>query len=157
MRTPKTLKEMTVNFSWSRPTFWSAEDDDRPEWTERFARVACLLLVLFDFQDASLHSGSHCLMHSIWIATLDKVRCPTIANKESLELPMADTGQKRGVIDLISIQMKNRKHCTISDRVKELGAMPTCGKRTSLRLAVSYHSNCNQIRIIEDSSKCVRD
>ena len=61
------------------------------------------------------------------------------------------------VCNLVSVQMQNRKNCTVADRIQELIALPGGGKRAGLRLAVTNGNSGNQIRIIEYSSECMRN
>ena len=63
-------------------------------------------------------------MHRHGVGTFDKVRLPAASVKERDNLFMAHSCEERRVSDLISVQMKDGEYRTVSDRIKELIALP---------------------------------
>src|SRR5207244_6219053 len=57
--------------------------------------------------------------------------------------------------DLVSVEVQDRQHCAVADRVQELHALPRALERTRFRLAVSDDSDCNEGGIVEDGAKGV--
>ena len=118
--------------------------------------LRALLLNRTDLLHTSLDCRGHFLMHPLRVLTLDHVRRPSISLEEILELLRGDAGQQCGIGDLVSVQMKNRQHGTITDRVQKLVRMPRGRQRAGLRFAVSNHHAHNQIGIVERRSESVR-
>ena len=99
--------------------------------------------------------GGHRLMHAPGIAPLHKVRGVPIADEQGLQLLVADAGQNGGVVDLIAVEMQDRQHRPIGDRVEEFVAMPARGQGAGLGLAVAHHHQGDQVRVVEDRPKGV--
>ena len=139
------------------PALRRAQHDHRPH---RPRRVSCLPRVLLnrpDGFDDGIHRLRHLPVHRHRIVTFDKIRLPPAAMEEVRDLLMAHAGKNRRIRDLISVQMQNRQHRTVADRIQEFVGLPARGKRTGFRLAVADRDRRNQIRIVEDRSECVCD
>src|SRR5262249_6957732 len=70
---------------------------------------------------------------------------------------MTDASKERGVIDLVAIEVQDRQHGAVGDRVEKLVAVPASGEGTSLGLPVTHHNYGNKIRMIIDGAIGVRD
>src|SRR6185437_758764 len=57
--------------------------------------------------------------------------------------------QHRWIGDLESVEMQNRKDGTVARGIEEFVGMPTRGKRTGFRFAVSNDAGRNQPRVVE--------
>ena len=62
-----------------------------------------------------------------------------------------------GVIDLVAVQVQDRQHGPIRDRVEKLVAVPARGERTGLGFAVTHHDQSDQVRMVVDGPVGVRD
>src|ERR1019366_4153926 len=67
-----------------------------------------------------------------------------------------NTRQQSGIRDLVSVQMKDRKHGAITDRVQKFIGMPRGSERSGLCLSISDDDTHNQIGIVESRSERVR-
>src|SRR5262249_29402540 len=89
------------------------------------------------------------LVHAERIRSFDKVRRPPVTAEQVLQLSVSDSGQQRGIVDLISVQMKDRKHSPIVDGVQKLVDVPRSGERAGFGLPVPDHRRDDQVGIIE--------
>ena len=69
---------------------------------------------------------------------------------------MTDTRQDRGVGDLVAVQVENRQHRAVADRIEELVRVPGGGERSGLGFAVTNHARDNHLGIVEGHSVGVR-
>src|ERR1700732_2904117 len=88
-------------------------------------------------------------MHVHGVIPGDDVRRVTVAFEQPPQLALRDSRQYRWVGDLPAIQMKNRKHRTITDRVEELVRVPAGREWAGLRLAVPDHAEHLEVRVVE--------
>lgn len=102
MGSPVTFQVMSTDVSGARPSFRGTQDDHRPSWSERFARVPRLLLVFSDLGHALFEGGRHGLVHRVEVGTFDKVRSPAVADEEGLKFFVGYSGQNGGVVDLVT-------------------------------------------------------
>ena len=61
-----------------------------------------------------------------------------------------------GIGDLVAVQVEDRQHRAVADRIDELVGMPGRGERTGLGLAIAHHAGDDQIGIVERSAVGVR-
>src|SRR5262245_18915152 len=110
MRAPEAFEVMATHFARGRPALWAAKDDHWPAWPERLSAASRLLLHLADFQDAMFHGCGHRLMHAEWITAFDKIRCVPIPDEKGFQFLVTYAGQKRWVIDFVTVEMQHRQH-----------------------------------------------
>ena len=89
------------------------------------------------------------LMHQRRIIAFDVIRRPAAAAEELIQLFRFDAGENSRVGDLVAIQMQDRQHRAIGDRIEELVGMPCGGQRASLRFAIADDAGDDQIGIVE--------
>src|SRR6266516_2032104 len=147
MRSPEAFEVMAIHLARGRPALGAAEDDHWPAWPESFPGTPCLFLDLADFQDAMFQGSGHRLMHAAWITAFHKIRCVAIPDEQRLQFLVTDAGQKRWVIDFVTVEVQDRQHRTIGNWVEKFIAMPARGKRPRFRLAVAHHDESYQIGI----------
>ena len=63
----------------------------------------------------------------------------------------------RGVVDLVAVEVQDRQHRPVADRVEELVAVPARGEGAGFRLAVAHHDEGDQVRVVEDRPVGVGD
>ena len=61
------------------------------------------------------------------------------------------------VADLIAVQMQDRQHRAVTDRVQEFVALPGGGQRAGFGLAVANRDGGDQVRVVEHGAKGVGD
>ena len=124
----------------------------------RFA-TAVALRVGFDalqIEDDAIERGRHELVHRVRIAAFDEVRLVAVATEQMIELFVADAREHAGVRDLVAIQMQDRQHHAIGQRIQELVGMPARGKRPGFRFAIADDAGDDQVRIVESCTERVR-
>ena len=77
------------------------------------------------------------------------MRIVAVAAQQLRQFLPADAGQHRRVGDLEPVQMKDRKHRTITGRIEEFVGVPTGGERASFRFAIANNATDDQVRIVE--------
>src|SRR5215813_10661905 len=140
VRSPEAFQIVSIHFPRRRPALGAAENDHWPAWPESFSSTPRLLLELTDLQDTLLEGSGHGLVHAGRVTAFNKIRCVPVADEERLELLMTDASKERGVIDLVAIEVQDRQHGAVGDRVEELVAVPASGEGTSLGLPVTHHN-----------------
>src|SRR5208282_5473994 len=113
---PEILHLVSVDLLRSSPPFGRSKDDHWPDWQVRLAGAARLFLNRTNLAHAGFDGSGHLLVHHVGVVALDYVWIPSIPLEEMLELIRADAGKKRGIGDLVSVQMKNRQNRAIPDR-----------------------------------------
>src|SRR5262245_23346435 len=123
---------MSIHLPWSCPTLGAAENNHRPAWPEGLSGSPRLLLDLANLQNTLLQRGRHRLVHAAWVTPFDKIRCVPIADEQCLQFLVADAGQEGRVIDLVAIEVQDRQHGPVCDRIEELVTVPARGEGTGL-------------------------
>ena len=86
------------------------------------------------------------------LVALDKAGFVTIAPKQFFQFVVADAGQHSRAGDLVAIQMQDRQHGAVENRIEKLVRVPTSGRRAGLRLAVADDTDRQQFRVVEDGA-----
>ena len=89
------------------------------------------------------------LMHHLRLVALDEVRRPAVAAEQLLQFLMLDAGQDGRVADLVAVEVQDRQHRAVGDRIEKLVGMPGRGQRSGFRLAVADDAGDDQIGIVE--------
>ena len=119
---------------------------------------ARLLLDRADLHDAMLQRGRHLLMHRSADRRLRRSKaCSHSRRKSFSSSSWRDAGKNRGIGDLVAIEMKNRQHRAVANRIEEFIRMPRGRERPGLRLAVADHHGDDQIGIVERGAEGVRE
>src|SRR5215471_4538325 len=70
---------------------------------------------------------------------------------------MTDSSQQRRVVDLVTVEVQNREHRAIANRIQKLADVPRGSQRPRFRLAVSDDSGNDEVGIIEGRAASVRE
>ena len=154
---PEAFQIVSVHLARGRPALGAAEDDHGPARPLRLAALPRLLLDLADLQHRLFQGGGHGLVHSVRVVALDEQRGIAVSDEQRLQLLTTDTGQERGVVDLVAVELQDRQHRPVADRVEELVAVPARGERASFGLAVPDHGESDQVRVVQDCPVGVGD
>ena len=111
--------------------------------------LRALLLDLPDVLDGLVQRGGHELMHFFRLVAFHKVGRPAAAAQKLLQLLMLDAGQDGRVADLVAVEMQDRQHGAIGDRIEKLVGLPGGRQRTRFRFAVADDAGDDQIGIVE--------
>ncbi|KAI6751404.1 hypothetical protein HG531_006100 [Fusarium graminearum] len=105
---PVTLQVVVVNLAGSSPPLGTSKNDHRPQRSHSLAGVTSLLLDLSNLIHAVLKRSSHCLVHRLNVITFNKIGLPAVTDEETLKFSMRDSSENSGVVDLVTIEVKNR-------------------------------------------------
>ena len=92
-------------------------------------------------------------MHLFRLVTFHKVGRPAAAAQELLQFLMLDAGQYGRVADLVAIEVQDRQHGSIIDRIEKLVGLPCGRERARFRFTVADNAGNDQIGIIERGSE----
>ena len=88
-------------------------------------------------------------MHHPRIVALDEVRCVAVAAEQLVEFLTADAGEHGRIGDLVAVQVQDRQHRSVGQRVQKLVRVPARRHRPGLGLAVPDDAGDDQAGIIE--------
>ncbi len=74
-----------------------------------------------------IESRRHRLVHAERIRAFDKIRRPAVTAQQVFELSVADSSQQSRIVDLVPVQVKDREHGAVANRVQELVDVPGSG------------------------------
>ncbi len=95
-------------------------------------------------------------MHRAGIVALDEIRRVAVAAKQCLELLVADAREDGRIGDLVAVEVEDRQHSAVADRVDELVGVPGGGERSGLGFAVADDAGDDQVGIVEAGAVGVR-
>ena len=124
----------------------------------RFAPPSRLRVGLDALQimDDAIERGRHELVHRLRIAAFDEVRLVPVAAKQMIELFVADAREHARVGDLVAVQVQDRQHHAIGQRIQELVGMPARGERPGFGFAIADDAGHDQVRVVERGAERVR-
>jgi hypothetical protein len=62
---------------------------------------------------------------------------------------VADAREDGRIGDLVAVEVEDRQHGAVADRIDELVGMPGGGERPGLRLAVADHARDDELGVVE--------
>ena len=153
VRPERAFDLQAINFFRSGPTFGRLEDDHRPARTRGVLLVPRILLDLPNVLDGLFQGGGHEFVHLFRLITFHKIRRPAAATKKLLQFLRLDAGQDSRVANLVAIEMQDRQHGSVGDRVEKFVGLPGGRQRAGFRFAVADDAGDDQIGIIERRSE----
>src|SRR5208283_2144359 len=102
-----------------------------------------------DFPNDFVECRRHELVQLARIIACHQVGLVPTAAQVLFELLWIDSREHGGVSDLVAVQMQDRQHGTVRDRVQKFVSLPAGCQRSGLRLAVAHHTGDDQVRIVE--------
>jgi hypothetical protein len=113
------------------------------------AVVPRVLLDLPDVLDGLLQRGGHQLMHLFRLVAFDEIGRPAAAAQELLQFLVLDAGEDGRVADLVAVEVQDRQHGAVGDRVEQLVGLPRGRQRPGFRFAVADDAGDDQIGVVE--------
>src|SRR5208282_1607799 len=153
---PEAFEVMAVNLPRSGPTLGAAQYDNRPARAESLPSRPRFLLDLANLKHGVLQCGCHRLVHALRVAAFDEVGGITVTDEQCLQFFVTDPGKQGGVVNLVAVEMQNRQHGAVGDRIDKFVAVPTGRKGASLGLAVTHHHESDQVRAVVNCPVRVR-
>ncbi len=133
----------------SRPALGRPEDDHGPARPHGVLLGPRVLLDPPDVQDDRLDGLGHQPVHRLRLVALHEIGRPATAPEELLQLVVLDPGEHGRIADLEPVEVQDRQHGAVGDRIQELVGLPGGRQRARLRLAVADHAGDDQTRIVE--------
>ena len=157
VRPPKAFHLMAVHFFGARPALGAAQNDHGPPGAGRLAARAGFLLNAPDFEHTVLERRGHLLVHLLGIAAFHEVRRPAVAHKQGFQFVVGDAGKHGGIVDLIAVELQDRQHRAVPDRVQELVRMPGGGQGAGFGFSIANHHGHQQVGIVVRGAEGMRD
>ena len=165
MGAPRALDELAVHLVRPGPALRGAQDEHRPAGPVDAPLGVELLLGVGadagDLGDDLVQRGGHPLVdgHGVLAVepALDDVRAVAVPFELPEQLVLRDPGQDRRVGDLVAVEVQDRQHGAVVDRVQELVRLPRARQRPRLGLAVADHAGHEQVRVVERGTVGVRE
>ena len=145
MRAKRAFDLHPVDCLGTGPPFGRAQDDHRPHSTFPIRPV----LDPRDLVQAPLQRGRHQLMHFHRVVAADDHGLVPVALHQLDELTLRDAGEHGRVSDLVTVQVKDRQHCTVAFGIDELVGVPAGRQRSGFSLAVADDAENGQLRVVE--------
>ena len=112
------------------PALGRLEDDHRPARPRRYCPACVRRAGSAGFPRSTVSSVvGHGLMHLCRLVAFDEVGRPAVAAQQLLQFLVRDARQDGRVGDLVAVEMQDRQHRAVGDRVEELVGMPGGGQR----------------------------
>ena len=121
------------------------------------AVLSSIGLELLDLRDGLIHGARHELVHLLGVVAFDEVRRPAAAPEEVVQLLGLDAGQNRRVADLVAVQVQDRQHRPVGDRVEELVGVPGGRQGAGFGLSVADDAGDDEIGIVEGGAEGVAE
>ena len=96
-------------------------------------------------------------MHLLGVVSLDEVGRPAVAEEQVLQFLVGDACQDGRVGDLVAVEVQDRQHHAVGDRVEELVGMPGGGQGAGLGFAVADDAGDDQVRVVERGPEGMAD
>ena len=107
------------------------------------------VLDLLDLLHHLIEGRGHGLMHLLWLFSLDEERRPAVAAEQLVQLLVGNACENGRVGDLVAVEVQDRQHHPVADRVEELVGMPCGGQWAGLGFAVADDAGDDQLGIVK--------
>src|ERR1700730_10062990 len=129
VRTECALDWHTINFFRACPALRSAQDDHRPRllmlvFTCPSLSGPGILLNISYARVAAIESTREQLVHDFGIVAFNEIRCVAKPFVKGDKFCITRASRDRGAGDLVTIEVQNRQHRSISRWIQELDALP---------------------------------
>src|SRR5208283_722821 len=81
----------------------------------------------------------------------------TVTNEQAMQLLRRYACENGGISDLVAVQMQNRQHRAVANRVEKFVRVPGSRQRPGLRLTVADYRDHEQVGIIERRTESMRE
>ena len=112
-----------------------------------------MALDVLDLADDDIQGLCHTLMNVFGIITFNEIGFISVSLEELTQLLFGDTCQHGRIGDLVAVEVQNRKHGAVMNRVEKFVRMPTGSQGASFRFAITHHAGYQQIGVVESSAK----
>jgi len=156
VRSPGALHREPVDHLRTGPTLRCPQDDHWPLWTDGDAVLACGPLDLGDLVEDGVEGRGEKLVDGGGVVAGDEIRLVSVPGQQRGQLVVADAGQHRRVSDLVPVEVEDRQHRAVTDRVEELVRVPRRRQRAGLGLTVADDARDNELGVVQGGAVGVR-
>jgi hypothetical protein len=100
-----------------------------------------------------VQGAGHQLMHQLRLIAFHEIRRPAAAADELLQFLMLDAGQHGRITDLVAVQVQDRQHGAVANRIEQFVGLPSGCQRAGFRLSIADDAGNDQIGIVECGSE----
>ncbi len=149
---------LAVDLARSGPALGRAQHERRPAWPS--VNAAFLARGLLNAADACQalieHRGQSSVDREQLVAG-HEVRFVAVTGQQLGDVHVAGAAEHGRPGDLVAVQMQNRQHRTVVDRVQKADAFPAAFERSGLGLAIAHDGGHDQVRVVEGGPERVRE
>ena len=156
MRAEGAFDLLPVHYLGTGPAFGRAQHDHGPHAALREAQRTGLLLNGANVRQHAIERAGQRLVYLRGVVAFDKIGLVAVAFQKAGEFLVGNARQHRRPGDLISVQVQDRQHRAVAGRIEEFVGMPAGGQGSGLRFSIADHAAGQQVRIVEDRAKGVR-
>ena len=153
MGPPRPLDGNAVDELRARPALRGAQDDHGPGGPLPDRPRASLGPDPGDLVEGGVEGRGHPLVHHHGVftseATLHHQWVISVPGEKGLQLGVGDPGEHRGVGDLVSVEVQDREHRAVTDRVEELVGVPARCQSAGLGLPVADDTGDDEVGVVE--------
>ncbi len=139
------------------PALGGLQDDHRPAGALGPAFDPRCSLDGRDRFDRLVEHFGHLLVDVVRLVPLDPEHRMAVSFEQRGELPATDAGEHRRGCDLVPVQVQDRKHGSVGERVEELVRVPARRQRARLRLPIAHDAADHQVGVVEGGAIGVRE
>src|SRR5437773_2617603 len=139
----------TIDGLRSGPPLRRAENDHRPPRARANALGTCFGLYLPNFGDHGVERSGHREMRRSRLVALNEMRDIAVAAKQVLELLPRDPSEYGGTGNLVTVEMQDREHHTIQNRIEKFVRVPAGRQRPGFGFPITDDARDHQLRIVE--------
>ncbi len=96
-------------------------------------------------------------MHLLRVVAFHKVRGPSTSLEELLQFFVLNTGEESWVADLVTIEVQDRQHRPVRNRVEEFIGLPGSRQRSCFRFAIADDARNDQAGVVKRRTKCMAE
>src|SRR6185437_8998721 len=162
MRAPEAFDFFAVDLLRSSPSFWAAQDDQRPRWwrgcrvSRRWARSRPVL-DRANCIERLIERCRHLAVHVGGVRAGDDDRCIAETPELFEEFVIVHAPENRRVGDFIAVEVQEGQDGSITRGIEKLVAVPGGRERPRLGFPVADHAGDNEAGIVERSATSVRE
>jgi hypothetical protein len=156
VRPERAFHFQAIHFLRPRPAFRRLEDNHRPARTRGVFFVPRIRLNSPNVLNGLFQGRGHEFVHLFRLVAFHKVRRPAAAAKKLFQFIRLNARQDGRVGNFVAIEMQNRQHRAVSDRIEKFVGLPRGRQRAGFRFAVADNAGDDQIRIVKRRAESVR-
>ncbi len=157
VRSERSLDGKSIDHFWPGPSLGRPQNDHGPARPLCEAVPARVCLDRADRVQRAIERLGHALVHRFGLVALDDLGSVSVTLEQRDELLCGNAGQHGRPGDLVAVEVEHGQHRSIAHGVEKLVRMPARRERPGLGFAIAYDDRRDQIGVVEDRAKGVRD